>query len=61
MEPDPHDEYYARKQAHRAEMFGWVGQRHARGNPAPRKALIVLAVLFVVAGSAVAGWFGLIR
>lgn len=61
MEPDPHDEYYARKQAHRAEMFGWVGQRRAPGDSAPRKSLIVVAVLFVAAGSAVAGWFGLLR
>lgn len=63
MTTDPHDDYYARQQAHRAEVADWAGiwQEVATDiSPTLRRVIAVLAILVLAAGTASAGWLHLI-
>lgn len=59
MTTDPHDDYYARKQAHRAEVADWIGLWRglfSHAGPTLRKVLAFAAVLLPAVGSASAEW-----
>lgn len=59
MEPDPHDDYYIRQQAHREELSDWFGRRLDRRDRKFRRMLSLTVILLVAAGSASAGLLGL--
>lgn len=63
MTTDPHDDYYARQQAHRAEVADWSGiwrEVAADVSPTLRRVIAILTILVLAAGTASAGWLHLI-
>ncbi len=55
MTQDDHDEYYARQQAHRAELWNWLGKPQFLGGSTVVKILVFAVVVFLVLGSAAGG------
>lgn len=52
MTQDDHDEYYARQQAHRAELWNWFGKPQFLSRSLVVKIVIFAVVVLLIVGSA---------